>query len=102
MELTKEDSQQNTKESEMEPPPAPVKEIDFSEITIPVQLFFKFRDAIEEEDITQLEKELANLRHLGEEGEFLNKKLVPLAEQNELDEILDILERVKIMGKGHD
>ena len=80
----------------------PLKEVDLSQIIIPVQMFFSFKDAIDEEDTTQLEKELANLLHLGEDGEFLNKKLTPLAEKHEWEEILDVLERVQIMGKGHD
>jgi len=79
-----------------------IEEVDLSQITIPVQLFFKIKDIIDEENIPQLHNELDELCDLGEDGEFLNKKLVPLAENNELDEILNILERVKIMGKGHD
>jgi len=78
------------------------QEMDFSQIAIPVQLFFKFKDAIEEGDIPQLKNELAQLCLLGEEGKLLNKELAPLAERNELDKILDVLEKVKIMGKGHD
>ena len=78
------------------------QEIDFSKITIPVQLFFKLKKIIEEGNITQLKKELEDLCLLNEGGKILNKKLVPLAEKNDLEEILNVLERVKIMGKGHD
>ena len=78
------------------------QEIDFSQITIPVQVFFKFKDIIEEEDIPQLKTELAQLYLLGEDGKLLNQELAPLAERNKLDEILAVLEKVKIMGKGHD
>jgi len=35
-------------------------------------------------------------------GIFLSKKLTPMIEENELDQILTVLEKVKIMGKGHD
>ena len=78
------------------------REIELSQITIPVQSFFKIKDIIDEEDISQLKNELDKLCDLGKEGEFLNKKLIPLAEKNDLEEILTILEKVKIMGKGHD
>ena len=78
------------------------KEMDLSQITIPVQLFFKIKDIIDEQNIPQLKNELDQLCTLGREGEFLNKKLVPLAEKNDLDQILTVLEKVKIMGKGHD
>ena len=81
---------------------SPLKEIDLSQITIPVQLFFKIKDIIEEENIPQLKNELDQLHLLGEDGKFLNKKLAPLVENNDLEEILTVLERVKIMGKGHD
>ena len=78
------------------------QEIDFSQITIPVQVFFKFKAVIEEGDIPQLKNELDQLRLLGEDGKLLNQELAPLAERNKLDEILAVLEKVKIMGKGHD
>jgi PAS domain S-box-containing protein len=78
------------------------QEIDLSQITIPVQLFFKIKDIIDEGDIPQLKKELDQLNLLGEDGKYLNKKLVPLVEGSDLEEILDILEKVKIMGKGHE
>jgi PAS domain S-box-containing protein len=78
------------------------QEIDYSQITIPVQLFFKFKDIIDEGDITLLKNELAQLCLLGENGKLLHKKLVPLAEKDEWEEFLTVLERVKIMGKGHD
>jgi len=78
------------------------KEIDLSQITIPVQLFFKIKDIIDEGDIPQLKKELGQLNLLGEGGQYLNKKLAPLVEGSEFEEILVVLEKVKIMGKGHD
>ena len=78
------------------------KEIDLSQITIPVQLFFKIKEIIDEGNIPHLKNELDQLSDLGEDGIFLSKKLIPLAEENELDQILTVLEKVKIMGKGHD
>ena len=78
------------------------QEIDYSQITIPVQLFFKIKDIIEEGDITLLKNELAQLCLLGNNGKLLHKKLVPLAERDDWEEFLTTLERVKIMGKGHD
>ncbi len=78
------------------------QDIDSSEITIPVQLFFKIKDAIKEKDIAQLEKELTDLCLLGENGKLLNKRLLPLAEMHEWDKIFTILERVKVVGKIHD
>ena len=102
VELDKKDNQQNNKNKIPDKQVSSPKEIDLSQVTLPVQMFFKFKDAIDEEDIPQLEKELTNLLHLGEDGEFLNKKLVPLAEKRKLIDIMDILEQVKIMGKGHD
>ena len=100
--LEKKDTRQENKNQNSDKKVSSPKEIDLSQVTLPVQMFFRFKDAIDEEDITQLEKELANLRHLGDDGEFLNKKLVPLAEKRKLIDIMDILEQVKIMGKGHD
>jgi len=79
-----------------------IEEIDYSQITIPVQLFFKIKDIIEEGDITLLKNELAQLCLLGDNGKLLHKKLVPLAERDDWEEFLTTLERVKIMGKGHD
>lgn len=78
------------------------KEFDLSQITIPVQLFFKIKDAIDDRNVPRLKKELADMCLLGEEGNFLNKKLVPLVEMCRWDEILAVLDKVKIMGKGHD
>ena len=78
------------------------QEIDLSQIIIPVQSFFKIKDTIDEGNIPELKNELDQLCHLGEDGKFLNKKLTPLAEKNELEEILTVLENIKIMGKGHD
>ena len=78
------------------------QEIDYSQITIPVQMFFKFKDAIDGKDITLLKKELTDLSLLDEDGEFLNKRLTPLVEKCQWNEILNIIEKVKIMGKGHD
>ena len=78
------------------------KEIDLSQITIPVQLFFKIKDFIDEGNIPNLKKELDQLCGLGQNGIFLSKKLTPMIEENELDQILTVLEKVKIMGKGHD
>ena len=77
-------------------------ETDLSQITIPVQSFFKIKDTIDEEDIPQLKNELGQLCDLGEDGKFLNKKLLSLVEKNNLEEVLTVLEKVKIMGKGHD
>jgi len=93
---------QGEKNQKPEPPAPLTKEIDLSEITIPVQLFFKIKDTIDEGNIPQLKNELDNLRDIGEDGVFLNKKLIPLVEKNELEGVLTILEKVKIMGKGHD
>jgi PAS domain S-box-containing protein len=96
-EIRRENSKQDLNETI--PPP---QDIDFSQITIPVQLFFKFKDIIEEGDVTRFEKELVNLNLLGEDGKLLNQSLTPLAEKYEWEKILTILEQVKIMGKGHD
>ena len=98
--LEKKDTRQENKNSNNKVSSS--KEFDLSQVTLPVQMFFRFKDAIDEENIPQLEKELANLRYLGDDGEFLNKKLVPLAKKRKLIDIMDILEQVKIMGKGHD
>jgi len=97
----KEIRRDNNKQTSNETIPPP-QDIDFSKITIPVQLFFKFKDIIEEGDVTQFEKELVDLHLLGEDGKLLNQSLTPLAEKYEWEKILTILEQVKIMGKGHD
>ena len=96
---TKKNSSNNNQGPKETPPQ---KEFDLSQITIPVQLFFKIKDNIDEGNTSQLKDDLEQFRNLGEEGMFLNNKLAPLAENNELDKILNILEEVKIMGKGHD
>ncbi len=93
---------QGKKDQKLEIKAPPPKETNLSEITIPVQLFFKIKDTIEEGNIPQLKNELDHLCNMGEDGEFLNKKLIPLVEKNELEEILTVLEKVKILGKGHD
>jgi PAS domain S-box-containing protein len=93
---------QGEKNQQLEKKTPPPKEIDLSEITIPVQLFFKIKDTIDEGNIPQLKNELDHLCDIGEDGVFLNKKLTPLVEKNELEGVLTILEKVKIMGKGHD
>ena len=102
VELKKETTPRDKKNTPPDKKAVPLKEIDLSQITIPVQLFFKIKDIIEEENIPQLKTVLDQLQLLGEDGEFLNKKLAPLVENNELEEVLTVLERVKIMGKGHD
>jgi PAS domain S-box-containing protein len=102
IEFNKENKHPEKKNKDSNKKASPLKEIDLSQITIPVQLFFKIKDVIEEENIPQLKTELDQLCLLGDDGKFLNNKLAPLVENNELEEILTVLERVKIMGKGHD
>ncbi len=102
VEFDKKDSRQENKDQNPDKNNSTIQEIDLSQITIPVQLFFKIKDVIDEENIPQLKVELGQLCELGEDGEFLSEKLTPLVEKNELNEILTVLERVKIMGKSHD
>ena len=102
VEFDKENKHREKKGQSLDKKTSPLKEIDLSQITIPVQSFFKIKDIIDEGNIPELKNELDQLCLLGKNGKFLNKKLIPLVEKNELEKILTVLESVKIMGKGHD
>ena len=102
MEFNRKNKQRGENNLNLDKKPSSLKEIDLSQITIPVQLFFKIIDAIDERNVPRLKKELADMNLLGEEGNFLNKKMAPLVEMHKWDEVLAVLDKVKIMGKGHD
>ncbi|GJL78898.1 MAG: hypothetical protein NPINA01_18870 [Nitrospinaceae bacterium] len=69
--------------------------VDFSKFSIPEKLFMSFKDAVEEGNITQLEKQLARLHQLGEEGELLGSHLSKFVDSYNFDEVLSILEKVE-------
>ena len=75
--------------------------IQLSEIRLPAKMFLNFKDALETQNKTQLEKELADLCQV-DNGSFLKDQLDPLFESKDYDGMMDILEQVLVVGVLHD
>lgn len=84
------------------PKKVPLEVKDFTDIRIPAEMFMKFKDSIDKGDSSELEKQLAALGALGDAGKLLATRLSALVKEGDFEGILDLLEKIPVVGVMHD
>ncbi len=75
---------------------------EFSDMNIPAKMFLEFKDSIDKGDSSALEKQLANFGALGDKEKLLETRLSALVKEDDFEGILDILEKIPVVGIMHD
>jgi len=69
--------------------------LDASKVILPEDLFLRLRETVELGEITELEKTLAKISQMGDDGDRLAKRLLELSRRLNMDSILNILTAIR-------
>lgn len=92
----------DTEDRKKSPKKTPPESNEFSGMNIPAKMFLKFKDSIDKGDSSELEKQLASLGALGDQGKLLETRLSALVKEGDFEGILDLLEKIPVVGVMHD
>jgi len=81
---------------------APSESKELPDMCIPAKLFLEFKEGIDQNDISGLEKLLETLRTVGDEGKLVESYLWPLLKKGDFAGMLDFLENIPVVGVLHD
>lgn len=75
---------------------------EFSNLQIPVKLFLEIKDRVDNKDSTGLVEQFAQLSTLGKKGKLLESRLSTFVKEDNFEGIMDLLEKIPVVGTMHD